>query len=91
MSRGVGVNPPVRGKVRRPGPRRPAPPSQPLTCTHTADRDGERIFAIEGGNMSTGGMPESELRGLVAVFEATPGLAADLRPALTIIKAALDG
>lgn len=61
-----------------------------LTCRYTATVDGERIFAVCSDNgeygISTGGMPESELR---AVVEELDGVlpAKDIK----VIKEALDG
>ncbi len=67
----------------------PPPEVQPVRCIHTATRpDGERIFAIEGGNLSTGGMTETELRALIAQLEEL-SLDPSLRRTIETIKAAL--
>lgn len=52
----------------KPGARRRR--AGPLRCTQTAiSETGERIFAIEGDAISTGGMLESELRAAAELLD----------------------
>lgn len=53
----------------KPGARRPRREGS-IRCTQTAVTDrGERIFALEGDHLSTGGMTESELRVAAALLD----------------------
>jgi hypothetical protein len=78
------------GSARAPGGPLNRDPGTPFRCYQTGtNAAGERIFAIEGGHLGTGGMTESELRQTVENFEGAE-LGAQMRAHLEVIKRALE-
>lgn len=76
------------GSSRAPGGALDPDPGMPFRCTYVCTRDGERIFAIEGGHLTTGGMTETELRAMLEAFEGAE-LGPQMRHSLEVVKAAL--
>lgn len=78
------------GSSRAPGGALNRDPGVPFRCVKTGvNAAGERIFAIEGGHLGTGGMTETELRAIVENFENAE-LGAQMRAHLKVIKRALE-